>query len=304
MTNFTMGPKQWALLFILSILWGGSFIFNEFAIADLPPLTVSLGRVGTASIMLIAILYSSGQRLPTAPRVWGAFLIMGVLNNVIPFSLIAWGQIYIDSGLAAILNSTTPLFGIILGYFFTDTERISANRLVGIGLGMAGVVVLIGPGVLAGFSLANLGQVAVLGASLSYAVAAIFGHRFSHMPPLVTATGMLISSTLTLIPIVFLIDQPWQMSASLSAIWAILGLALLSTVFAYQIYFTLLASAGSTNLLLVTLLIPVSAIILASLFRGEAVSRLTLIGMLLISAGLVAIDGRLVTRRKIMNYDI
>jgi drug/metabolite transporter (DMT)-like permease len=198
--NPTMGPREWLLLLALALLWGGSFFFAELALMELRPLTVVLGRVGFAALALWAVLALSGRRLPASPRLWGAFLVMGALNNAIPFSLIVWAQVELDSGLAAILNATTPLFTVLLAHLVTAEERLTWNRVAGVLLGLGGVAVLIGPTALTGLGLAGLSQIAVLAAALSYACAGLYGRRFRGLPPSSAAAGMLTASTVLLLP--------------------------------------------------------------------------------------------------------
>jgi drug/metabolite transporter (DMT)-like permease len=294
----TMGPLEWALLIALSVLWGGTFFFAEVALRALDPLSLVLARVGLAAAPLIVIVYATGHRLPRRASVWGAFFVMGALNNLLPFSLIFWGQTRIAGGLAAILIATTPLFTVVLAHFLTRDEPISASRLGGVLLGIAGVTVLIGPGALRGAGLHLLAQIAVLGAALAYALAGIFGRRFSDLPPVVSAAGQVTASTVLLLGIVVLLDWPLPGLALSLPTWgpptwgAVLGLALLGTALAYVIYFRLLARAGATNLLLVTFLIPVSAIALGAGLLGERLEVQHLAGMGLIGLGLGAIDGR------------
>ena len=294
--NPVMSSRDWLLLLVLSVLWGGSFFFVEVALDELGPLTVVTGRVGLAAAALIGLVYLGGGRMPHAPSLWGAFLVMGALNNLIPFSLIAWGQVHIDSGLASILNATTPLFTVILAHFLTAEERLTPGRLAGVLLGLSGVAVLIGPEALAGLGVAGLGQIAVLAAALSYAFAGIFGRRFKDLPPAVAAAGMLTATTVMILPLALVVERPWSLSLSGETWGATLGLALLSTAVAYQIYFRILASAGATNLLLVTFLIPVSALLLGVLVLGEQPDWTAFAGMALIFAGLAAVDGRLLAR--------
>ena len=289
-----MGPIEWALLSVLSILWGGSFFFSKVALAELRPLSVVLGRVALAALALNLLVVATGNRLPTEPKRWGQFALMGLLNNAIPFSLIVWGQSHIASGLAAILNATTPLWTVLLAHWFTADERLSANRLGGVLTGLVGVVVMIGPDALGG-GVNLLAQAAVIGAALAYGCAGIYGRRFRGTPPLVIAAGQVTCSALIMAPLALLVDQPWQRPAPSLVVWgAMLGIALLSTALAYVIYFRLLASAGATNLLLVTLLIPVSATLLGVGLLGEQLDPRHLAGMALIALGLAAIDGRLV----------
>jgi drug/metabolite transporter (DMT)-like permease len=289
----TMGPLEWALLIALSVLWGGTFVFAEVALDEVHPLTLVLARVSIAAGALMLAVYATGQRMPRSTALWGAFFGMGALNNLIPFSLIFWGQTRITGGLAAILNATTPLFTVVLAHFMTADERMTPNRLGGVLLGVAGVVVLIGPAALHELGLQLLAQIAVLGAALSYALAGIFGRRFRDLPPLVSAAGQVSATTIMMLPVVLWLGAPWRVPLPGPWTWAaILGLALLSTALAYLIYFRLLASAGATNLLLVTFLIPVSAIVLGASLLGEELEPRHFGGMALIGFGLAAIDGR------------
>jgi drug/metabolite transporter (DMT)-like permease len=293
--NRVMGTREWALLLTLSVLWGGSFFFSKVALAELPPLTIVLGRVSIAALVLNLVVAATGKSMLLDWRTWRLFAIMGLLNNLIPFSLIFWGQTQIPSGLASILNATTPLWTTLLAHFLTTDERLTSNRLLGVVCGIVGAVILIGPDALAGVGLNVLAQIAVLGAAISYAFAGIFGKRFRALPPLVTATGQLSATSIMMIPIALIADKPWQLAAPQPiTIAAILGLALLSTAIAYIIYFQLLASAGATNLLLVTFLIPVSALLLGITILGERLNPGDFIGMAMIGLGLAAIDGRLV----------
>jgi drug/metabolite transporter (DMT)-like permease len=289
-----MGPVEWLLLLSLSVLWGGSFFFAKVAVAELPPFTVVLARVALASLALFAIVLGSGQRLPRSPRLWGAFLVMGALNNLIPFSLIVWGQTRIGSGLASILNATTPLFAVVLAHIQTRDERLTPGRFLGVLAGLAGVAVMIGPGTLGHLGGQVLAELAVLGAAFSYALAGIYGRRFYATPPLVTALGQVSASTLMMLPLALLIDRPWSLPApGLATMGALAGIALLSTALAYVLYFRILATAGATNLMLVTFLIPVSALLLGTTVLGERLTAGQLAGMALIGLGLAAIDGRL-----------
>jgi drug/metabolite transporter (DMT)-like permease len=288
-----MAPLEWLLLGALSVLWGGSFFFAKVALADLPPLTVVLGRVGLAAIALNLMVRARGLRMPTSHRAWGAFLVMGGLNNLIPFSLIFWGQTEIASGLASILNATTPLFTVVLAHLLTRDEPMTGNRLAGVLAGLLGVVLMIGPTALAGLGVHVVDQLACLAAALSYAFAGIFGRRFRDMPPLVTAAGQVSATTLMILPVALIVDQPWSLPLPGLATWgALAGLALLSTALAYVIYFRILAAAGATNLLLVTFLIPVSALVLGMTILGERLDLRHFAGMALIGLGLAAIDGR------------
>lgn len=294
--NRSMGPLEWAMLLALSVLWGGSFFFTALAVRELPPLIIVTLRVGLAALLLLAVNRFLGVALPRDRRIWAAFLGMGLLNNAVPFCLIVWGQTHIASGLAAILNATTPLATVVVAHLLTPDEKMTGNRLAGVLVGLLGVVVMLGPSLLGGLGTNLLAQLACLAAALSYACAGVYGRRFQRMgvPPLTTATGQVTASTLLLLPVALAVDQPWTLAAPSLVTWgAVLGIAALSTALAYVLYFRILATAGATNLLLVTFLIPVSAILLGALVLGERLAALQLIGMALIAAGLAAIDGRL-----------
>lgn len=292
--NQQMGKREWFFLIMLSVLWGGSFFFSKVALDELQPLSVVLGRVAIAAFVLNIVVVLSGQRMPLSLHIWSLFIVMGILNNLIPFSLIFWGQIHIASGLASILNATTPLWTVLLAQWFTADERLTLPRFAGVVFGIFGVVCIIGPDTLQGLGIHIIAQLAVVGAAISYACAGIFGKRFSGIPPLVTATGQVTSTTLLMIPITLLVDHPWIYPLPHVGTWsALLGLALLSTALAYVLYFRLLASAGATNLLLVTFLIPVSALLLGTFFLGERLTFWHFMGMGCIGVGLAAIDGRL-----------
>jgi drug/metabolite transporter (DMT)-like permease len=296
MQKLSMGISEWLLLITLSVLWGGSFFLIKIALKDLPPLTVVLYRVSLAAIALTIFVFISRKRMPASLSLWREFLVMGALNNLIPFSLIVWGQTQINSSLAAILNATTPLFTILLAHFFTKDERLTPNRLVGVFLGLCGVIVLIGLNTLHGLSLNSLGQLAILGAACSYGCAGIYGRCFKTLPATVTAVGMLLSTTILLLPLVLLVDRPWTLHLSTVTKLAVLGLSLFSTAIAYLIYFRILAVAGATNLLLVTFLIPISALVLGIFVLGEQLQWTEFGGMVLIFASLAVIDGRLISR--------
>ena len=294
--NRVMGFKEWGLIIILSILWGGSFFFVGVAVKEVPPLTIVFCRVGLASIILLGIVYLKGDKMPASPSLWGGFIIMGALNNLIPFSLIVWGQTHIESGLASILNATTPIFSVVLAHLLTREERLTTNRVSGVLIGWIGVTVLIGIESLKGFGIEVIGQIAVLGAACSYACAAIYGRRFKDLSPLVVATGMLCSSTIMMTPLALIVDQPWNLSPSVMTLMALFGLAAISTSLAYIIYFRVLATSGPTNILLVTFLIPLSAILLGVTVLGERLGWNAFVGMGMIFIGLIAIDGRLIKR--------
>lgn len=296
MENPKMGLKEWGLLVVLSLLWGGSFFFNEIVLLQLQPLTVVLGRTGFAALALLLWVYGRGQKMPSDLSVWGAFCVMGFFNNLLPFTLIVWGQQFIDSGLAAIFNATTPLFTVLLAHFLTQEERLTWNRVLGILLGLFGVVILIGPESLKTLNLQSLAQIAILGAACSYGLAGIYGRRFKGMSPIIPAAGMLLSSTVMMAPVALWVEKPWQLSLNLTTWGALLSIAFFSTALAYLIYFRILATAGATNLLLVTFLIPPSVLFLGVFILGESLHLLLLVGMGFIFVGLIAVDGRLLKK--------
>ncbi len=291
--HLTMSATDWLLLVALSILWGGSFFFTKLVVLVLPPLTVAFGRVAIAAAILIVLARATGTPLPDRPSTWRPYLVMGLLNNAIPFALIFWGQTHIPSGLAAILNATTPLFTVLVAHWATADEKLNAARLAGIAAGLAGVIVMIGPDLLRDIGGNVLGQFAVLLAAVSYAFAGVYGRRFRGEPPLRVAAGQLAASSMLLAPVAILLDRPWTLPPpGMATIAALVALAALSTALAYLIYFRILARAGATNVLLVTFLIPVSAILLGTLVLGEQLEPRHLVGMAAIGIGLAAIDGR------------
>jgi drug/metabolite transporter (DMT)-like permease len=297
----TMTASDWALLAILSIVWGGSFLFVGVAVRELPPLTIVALRVVTAASALLLTLRLMGVDLPRTRQVWSAFLGMSILNNVIPFTLIVWGQSHIASGLASILNATTPLFTVIVAHYLTDDERLTGQRFAGVIVGFAGVAVMIGAAAFASLDASILAQLAVLGAALSYGFSGVFGRRFKTMgiPPLATAAGQVTVSSAILLPAALIVDRPWTLAMpSTGAILSLAALGLVSTAFAYLIFFRLLARAGATNVGLVTFLIPVSAILLGVLVLGETLAMRHMAGMALIGGGLILIDGRLLSALK------
>jgi drug/metabolite transporter (DMT)-like permease len=298
-SGLVMGGREWAMLLVLAAIWGGTFFFNGIAVHDLPSLTLVWLRLAVAALTLLAVLAALGQALPRAPRLWADFLGMGLLNNIVPFVLIVWGQHRIASGLAAILNATTPLFTVVVAHALTRDERLSPRKAAGVAVGFAGAAAMIGPDALGGLGGAALAQLACLGAALCYAFAGIFGRRFRRLgvPPLVTATGQVSASSVILLPLMLLVDRPWTLPMPPPAIWgAVLGIGVLCTALGYWLYFRILAAAGATNLLLVTFLIPVSAILLGVLVLGETLLGRHVLGMALIGGGLAFIDGRLPRR--------
>jgi drug/metabolite transporter (DMT)-like permease len=291
-----MKPSEWAMLVLLSIFWGGSFFFVEIALRGFQPFALVFLRVTIATVILVVVVYIRGQRMPTSLKTWGAYVVMGTLNNTIPFCLIVWGQTRIDSGVASILNATTPIFTVLLAHFLTSDEHLTVHKLMGVLIGFFGVYLMMSPELKNGFSWRGLGQIAILGAAISYSFAGIFGKRFKNESPMVTSTGMLICSTIMMAPLAIFSGSLGASVLSMQAIAAVIGIAAISTSMAYLLYFRILASAGATNVLLVTFLIPVSALLLGIGVLGEVVRGLEYVGMGCIFMGLIVIDGRALKR--------
>ena len=294
-----MDAFDWVMLITLATVWGGSFLFNAILVAELPVITIVAIRVTVAALALWGFVRVTGRKIPTAPKVWGALLILGVLNNAIPFSLIVQGQTQITTGLASILNATTPLFTILVAGFFLTDERFSVLRVLGVIVGFSGVILMVGPEALGGLEADFWAQLCALGAALSYGFASVFGRRFRELKvdPVMVATGQVTMSSLVLWPMALWIDGPQDiLSLSFNAAASMFGLAVLCTSFAYILYFRILERAGATNISLVTFLVPISAIILGVLVLGESIFIKEIIGMTLIGLGLAIIDGRLFQR--------
>ncbi len=288
----SMKPNEWGLLLILSVFWGGSFFFVEIALRDFQPFTLVFLRISIAALILVSVVYLSGKRLPASLKTWIGYLVLGLLNNAIPFSLIVWGQIRIESGVASILNATTPISTVLLAHFLTSDERLTIPKIMGVVVGFIGVYLMMKPELTDGFSWRGLGQVAVLGAAVSYSFAGIFGKRFKDKPAVVNAAGMLLCASIIMLPLAIIIDAPWSMRPSLEALSAVLAIAVISTAAAYLLYFYLLAAVGATNVLLVTFLIPISALMLGVGILGEVIKVFEYAGMGCIFLGLIIIDGR------------
>jgi len=290
-----MSGTEWSLLLFLAFLWSGSFFTAKVAGMAIPPLTLVLLRVAIAAGALLIVCRLKGIDLAIGPRLMGDYAVMGLLNNVLPFALLFWAQLTIDSALTSILNATTPISTLLLAHVLLKDEKLTPARMLGVLIGVGGAVAMIGPDLLQGLGRDALAQLACLLATVSYAFAGIWGRRFKDQPPLRTATGQLTASTVILLPIALLIDRPWELAQpSLGAWSAVLALALVCTSAPYVVYFRLLATAGAGNLLLVTMLVPAGAILLGAVFLGEVLLARHWLGLASIIAGLLVIDGRLV----------
>ncbi|MDJ0938642.1 MAG: DMT family transporter [Woeseiaceae bacterium] len=296
-----MSTADWVMLAALSFLWGLSYFLIEIALEGLPVLVIVSLRIALAAVVLWAFVLFTRAEVPRQASVWTAFLVMGLLNNIAPFTLIVWGQTEITSSLASILNATTPIFAVIVAAVFLSDEPPTRNKIVGVLIGFAGVVVMIGPEAFGQVGDAVLPQLAVVGAALSYAFAGVFGRRFHRLgiKPVVSAAGQVTMSALVMG--VFMLATSGfgaVADAGTSALLAVVILAVFCTAVAYILYFRILAAAGATNLMLVTFLIPVTAVLLGVLILDERLQPGELIGMALIAASLVAIDGRLLKLRR------
>ena len=300
MINQRMGTKDWVMLLLLSFLWGGSFFLIGVVVAELPPLTIVTLRVGIAGLTLWAVLLIGGYEIPKSFKLWRAFFMLGLLNNVIPFALIVWGQNHIGAGLASIINATTPLFTLLIAGAFLADEHMSPQKVVGVVVGLFGVAVLIGAESLVDIgldmSLQTLAQLAIMGAAISYGCASVFGRRFKALgiSPLSTAVGQVTAATIILLPITFFVERPDQLAnPSLQAWLSILCLGVFCTALGYILFFKILSSSGATNVVLVTFLVPITASFLGWLVLNEQLHSRYFVGMAFIGLSLAVIDGRL-----------
>ena len=300
--NQEMTGREWGTLLFLAVIWGGAFMFIGVAVRHVDPMTYVWARLTIAAGGMFLFLKLTGERLNLPRQVWGSILLLALLNNALPFTLFGWGQTHIASGLASILNATTPIWGVLVAHFFTQDERMTPRKIAGVLLGFAGVATMIGPILLANVGTDALAQLACIFAAICYAFAAVWARRFRRMgiSPMSVTTGQLTAGALMMLPMAMLIDQPWtQPLPPVTAVGAIVALALLCTALGYVLYFRLIDSAGATNALLVTLLVPPFAIVFGSLFLGEVLAPQDFFGLALIALGLAAIDGRLLRRLRL-----
>jgi len=291
-----MTATEWGLLLLLSLMWGGSFFFIGVAVKGLPPFTIVAARVCIAAILLWLAAPLSGVSATRLRRQAPALVLLALLNNIAPFSLLTWSQTHLASGLVSILNATTPVFTVIVAHLFTIEEKLNPRRLGGALIGFAGVAAMIGPALLGGLADHLAAELAALLAALSYAAASVFARRFRRigLTPIEVATGQVTASSLVLLPLAGLVDAPWRLPApGGAAIAAIIALGAVSTALAYIVYFRILAGAGAINVVLVTLLAPATAILLGAAVLGESLAARDFLGLGLIALGLAVIDGRL-----------
>ena len=295
MIRTVMDKSDWLVLLALAAIWGSAFMFIGVAVRHVQPLTYVWLRLAIAAAGMWAFVKFRGGDVGLPREVWGSMLVLALLNNAIPFALFGWGQTHIASGLASILNATTPIWGVVVAHFLTHDERMTPRKVAGVLLGFGGVAMMIGPSLLSSLGTNALAQLACVTAALLYALAAVWARRFKRMgiSPLSVTTGQLTAGALLMLPVSMIVDQPWNHALPpLSAWGAIIALALLCSAFAYVLYFRLIDSAGATNALLVTLLVPPVAILLGGLFLNETLAQQDFLGLGLIALGLAAIDGR------------
>ncbi len=289
----TISTRTWIDIAALALIWGGSFLAIRIALDEVPVFSSVAHRVLWAALALWLIVFAKRIRVPGSARIWGAFLVMGCLNNVVPFSLMAWGQLHIETGLTAILNAATAIWGVLVAALVFPDERLTPNRLIGVLLGFLGVATAIGLSAFTSLDLRSLAQMAVILGTVSYALAGSWARKtLSDIPPLVSAAGMLTGSTLVMVPLAWFIDGPMTVDMSARTWGAVLYYSLVSTAAAYLLYYRILGAAGAGNLLLVTLLIAPVAIVLGSLVRGEALGLSAYAGFALLGIGLIILDGR------------
>ena len=290
-----MGLLDWIRLIILSLLWGGSYIWIEIALLTISPLMIVFFRVFMASIFLLSVCKILKLSFVINKRLFIIFLMMSLFNNVIPFNLIAWGQSQITASVSSILNATTPLFTVILAHYWPNGEKATLNRIIGVVVGICGVSILMG------FSFDDLnnsidGQIAILLASVSYAISVLFGKQIdSSIHPAISATMMLCISSIILMPIVIYMGVDFIAVSKIESMIPLLGLSIFSTAVAYLIFYKLIKNIGS-NVMLVTLLMPISAIFMSIIFLGESIATQHIIGLILILIGLILVDGRILER--------
>ncbi len=288
-----MSATIWLLLILLSVIWGGSFLFGRIAVLEIPPLVVVLARVALAALAIWLFIAITGRKIALSR--WFVINIAGmaILNNVIPFTCILYGQTEIGSGLASLVNAMTPIWTVIIANFLTADEKLSKRKMLGIAAGFAGAAILIGADALRGLNASALAQATALLATISYGFAGVYGKRFRQQDPIVTAAGQLTFSTIFMALIVLATGTASNLEMpSTLAIWSVIGLAIPCTAFAYVLFFTILQKSGATNASLVTFLVPLSAIALGILFLGEQLEVSHIAGMLVIGTGLIILDGR------------
>ena len=289
-----MSSRAWVELLILGLAWGGVFLAARLALNEVGVLTAVAHRTFWAAIVLWIAVAILKLPMPRDPKVWGVFLVMGLLNNIIPFTLLNWSQLYLESGLASIFNAATAIFGVVVAAFYFADEKLTARKSLGVCVGFFGVVTTIGLDNLTQFNLTSLAQLAALAATLSYAFAGVWARkRLAGMPPQMAAAGMVTCSAFIALPAAWFVEGPFRFDLSVTT-WVALGYySVIATAGAYLLYYRVLAMAGSGNLMLVTLLIPPFAIVLGAIVLEETLPANAFAGLGLLAMGLLILDGRL-----------
>ena len=289
----SLSGRAWAEMLVLALIWGGSFLSIRIALDEISPLMSVAHRVTLAMLVLWVVVAMMRIPLPRNPRIWFAFLVMGLLNNVIPFVLMAWGQLYIESGLTSILNAFTAVVGVVMAALFFSDERLTPRKIIGVVLGFFGVAVAIGLENFKNFDLRSLAQLAVIGGTVAYAVAGVWARKnLVGMPPQLAAAGMLTGATVIMLPLVYFVEGLPTFDLQPRTLVAIGYYAVIATAAAYLLYYRVLAMAGSGNLMLVTLLVAPVAITLGAVVLGEKLSANAFVGFVILAVGLIILDGR------------
>ena len=289
----SLSGRAWPEMLVLALIWGGSFLSIRIALDEISPLMSVAHRVTLAMLVLWVVVAMMRIPLPQNPRIWFAFLMMGLLNNVIPFVLMAWGQLYIESGLTSILNAFTAVVGVVMAALFFSDERLTPRKIIGVVLGFFGVAVAIGLENFKNFDLRSLAQLAVIGGTVAYAAAGVWARKnLVGMPPQLAAAGMLTGATVIMLPLVYFVEGLPTFDLKPRTLVAIGYYAVIATAAAYLLYYRVLAMAGSGNLMLVTLLVAPIAITLGAVVLGEKLSANAFVGFVILAVGLIILDGR------------
>ena len=289
----SLSGRAWAEMLVLALIWGGSFLSIRIALDEISPLMSVAHRVTWAMLVLWVVVAVMRIPLPRNPRIWFAFVVMGLLNNVIPFVLMAWGQLHIESGLTSILNAFTAVVGVVMAALFFSDERLTPRKIIGVVLGFFGVAVAIGLENFKNFDLRSLAQLAVIGGTVAYAVAGVWARKnLVGMPPQLAAAGMLTGATVIMLPLVYFVEGLPTFDLQRRTLVAIGYYAVIATAAAYLLYYRVLAMAGSGNLMLVTLLVAPIAITLGAVVLGEKLSANAFVGFVILAVGLIILDER------------
>ena len=285
--------KNFLLLLLLASLWGPSFLFIKVAVAEIPPFTLVLARVGIAALFLYVLLRLKRRSLPGAGRVWLNLAIVALFHNALPFVLLSWGEQRIDSALASIINGMTPIFTILIAHILTSDDRLSPMKVGGVALGMMGMILLVAPALLDGVRATTLGLLAVVLVSASYALALVYSRqKLRGLPTLVAPTSQMLLATLFLLPFSLLIDRPFTLATpSLAAAGSVLALALLGTTLAFIVYYRLVQTAEASFASMVTYLAPIFGVLLGVVVLGERLSWNALVAFGLILLGVMVVNG-------------